>query len=54
MAGSRPFAEKPPRYLRALLYEYRFTDPATRRETGDWWRREPKGILCPPVSLNNG
>ena len=49
-----PFAEKPPRYLRALLYEYRFTDPATRRETGDWWRREPKGILCPPVSLNNG
>ena len=29
-----------PRLIRARLYEYHFTDPATRRATGDWWRRE--------------
>src|SRR6185369_16625108 len=38
-----PFPDKPPRYVRALLYQYRFTDPAARRETGHWWRREQKG-----------
>jgi hypothetical protein len=46
-----PFPDKPPRYVRAVLYDYHFTDAKTRRETGQWWRREPKGLYCPPVSL---
>jgi hypothetical protein len=46
-----PFPEKPPRYLRAVLYEYHFTDIATRHATGDWWRRERKGLYCPEMSL---
>ena len=46
-----PFPEKPPRYLRAVLYEYHFTDFATRQATGDWWRRERKGLYCPEMSL---
>jgi hypothetical protein len=46
-----PFPEKPPRYLRAVLYEYHFTDFATRQTTGDWWRRERKGLYCPELSL---
>jgi lipase maturation factor 1 len=44
-----PFPDKPPRYVRAVLYDYHFTDPATRRATGAWWRRELKGLYCPPV-----
>ena len=44
-----PFGGKPPRYLRAVLYEYRFTDWATRRRTGAWWRREYKGDYLPVV-----
>lgn len=46
-----PFPDQPPRYVRAVLYEYRFTDLATRRQTGAWWRRERKGLYCPEISL---
>ncbi len=46
---TNPFPEAPPRYVRARLYEYKFTDRATAR--GDWWRREFKGEYCPAISL---
>ena len=46
-----PFPEAPPRYIRAVQYEYHFTDPDTLRRTGDWWRREPVGIYLPTLSL---
>jgi predicted DCC family thiol-disulfide oxidoreductase YuxK len=45
-----PFPDRPPRQVRALLYEYRFTDLATRRATGAWWRRELKGLYCPVLT----
>jgi hypothetical protein len=48
-----PFPQHPPRYIRAVVYEYRFTDFATRRRTGAWWRREEKGLYLPPLSLSN-
>jgi hypothetical protein len=35
-----PFPEKPPRFLRTRLYDYHFTDWATKRKQGTWWRRE--------------
>lgn len=35
-----PFPDVPPRYIRVVLYEYRFTDMDERGETGDWWQRE--------------
>jgi predicted DCC family thiol-disulfide oxidoreductase YuxK len=47
-----PFPNAPPRYLRAVVCEYHFTDLATRRATGEWWRREWKGIYLPPISIN--
>ncbi len=34
-----PFPDGPPRFVRSALYEYRFTDAATRRATGHWWER---------------
>jgi hypothetical protein len=27
------------------VYRYRFTDAATRRETGAWWSRDLEGFL---------
>ncbi len=49
---NNPFPDHPPRYVRAMLYEYHFTDPATLSSTGAWWRREPIGVYVPPVRLN--
>jgi hypothetical protein len=48
---TNPFPAAPPRSVRAVLYEYHFTDYATRAKTGEWWRREVKGMYCPPVSF---
>lgn len=54
LLGTNPFPRAPPRYLRAVVYEYHFTDAATRRATGAWWRREWKGLYCPVLMLTNG
>jgi lipase maturation factor 1 len=48
-----PFPNASPRYLRAMFYRYRFTTPAERKNTGNWWRREPRGEYVPAVSLSN-
>ena len=52
MAGN-PFPDKPPRFVRALRYEYRFTTAAERKETGAWWKRELRGEYFPVVSLDD-
>ncbi len=41
---------KPPRYIRAEFYDYRFTNFAERRATGAWWKRELVGEYLPPIS----
>jgi uncharacterized membrane protein YphA (DoxX/SURF4 family) len=46
---TNPFPHAPPRYVRASLYDYHFTDG--RSEDAAWWRREPRGMYFPPVSL---
>jgi hypothetical protein len=46
-----PFDGQPPRFVRALLYLYRFTTPSEHRQTGAWWHRELVGDYVPPVSL---
>jgi hypothetical protein len=48
-----PFPGKPPLYVRAVLYEYHFTDAAEKHATGAWWKREAKGLYCPVLSLKN-
>jgi predicted DCC family thiol-disulfide oxidoreductase YuxK len=52
LLAHNPFPEQPPIALRAWLYRYRFSDPATRRKTGQWWTREKRGLYCPVLSLN--
>ena len=42
-----PFADSPPREVRAVIYQYWFTDMKTKRETGNWWRRELLGDYAP-------
>ena len=42
-----PFPEDPPRYLRVNAYRYRFTSPAQRSETGNWWQRTALGPFTP-------
>ena len=46
-----PFPDRPPRFVRARLYLYRFTTPAERRESGAWWHRTFVREYLPPVAL---
>jgi predicted DCC family thiol-disulfide oxidoreductase YuxK len=46
-----PFGGKPPRQIRAVVYEYHFTTFEEKRRTGNWWKREEKGMYFPPVGL---
>ena len=48
---TNPFPNAPPRYIRAMVYDYHFTNFTTRRETGAWWRRQLIGPYCPTLSL---
>jgi lipase maturation factor 1 len=46
-----PFPDRPPQYIRATLYEYRFSNREERRKTGQWWEREVRGPYLPPIAL---
>ena len=46
-----PFPDQPPRYVRALLYEYHFTTPEEKKRTGAWWTRTLTGNYFPAVSM---
>jgi lipase maturation factor 1 len=48
-----PFPNTPPRYIHAVVCDYRFTDFATRRKTGAWWHREDQGEYLPAFSLGD-
>jgi hypothetical protein len=48
-----PFPEAPPRFVRATLYRYRFTNSEERRQTGAWWKRQELGEYLPGVSLED-
>ena len=49
LMGSNPFPERPPQFIRAELYEYRFTDSI--KKEGAWWRRRRVETYLRPVSL---
>jgi len=46
-----PFGGKPPALVRTVLWQYWFTDEATKRATGAWWTRTLIGPYTGPVSL---
>jgi len=49
--ATNPFPAAPPRFLRASVYDYRFSTWAERRASGDWWQRTPVGEYAPVMSL---
>jgi len=51
LVKSNPFPHKPPRYVRCVLYDYRFTNRAERRDTGAYWKAERRGVYCPILEL---
>lgn len=54
LLGPNPFPRAPPRYLRAVVYGYHFTGATERRATGAWWTRQPLGLYCPVLTLEDG
>jgi len=52
--ASNPFPDGPPRYVRARVMRYHFTDLETKKQTGDWWRADGPRSFAPVLSLNRG
>jgi len=48
---NNPFPQIPPRYVRAVLWQYWFTSMDEKRRTGNWWRREYLGLYAPELTL---
>jgi hypothetical protein len=46
---SNPFPAQPPKHVRAILWQYWFTDIATKRQSGRWWRRQLLGPYAPTL-----
>ena len=50
---SNPFADRPPKFVRASMYLYKFTSPEERKRTGQWWKREYVAKYFPQISLED-
>jgi lipase maturation factor 1 len=48
---SNPFPQSPPRFVRAVLWQYWFTSKDEKRRTGNWWRRQLLGLYAPEITL---
>jgi predicted DCC family thiol-disulfide oxidoreductase YuxK len=46
-----PFSGRTPKYVRALAFDYRFSDIPVKVTTNMWWLRQPKGMYFPTSSL---
>ncbi len=44
-----PFGGKPPKMIRAVLWQYWFTSMKEKRKTGNWWRRQLLGLYAPVI-----
>lgn len=49
--ADNPFPDQPPRYIRAVLYRYRFAKPDNTQ--GHIWTRERLNLWISPMSVNN-
>ena len=52
LLSRNPFPGKPPRYIRAMFYRYRFTTVDERHQIGAWWKREELREYLPALSLD--
>jgi hypothetical protein len=51
--AENPFPQEAPRQIRAVLWQYWFTSTAEKRATGNWWRREMKGLYAPTLERSS-
>jgi len=49
--ANNPFMDKPPKFIRAVLYRYQFVNPGNPQ--GGWWSRERKGLWMRPMNVND-
>jgi lipase maturation factor 1 len=49
--AGNPFPGKLPREVRAVVWQYWFTDLKVKREKGLWWRRNLLGLYAPTLEL---
>ncbi len=49
--AGNPFRDKPPRYIRAVLYRYSFAKPGN--PDGLWWNRKRVNVWLPAMSAND-
>lgn len=49
--AGNPFAQKPPRYVRAVLYRYSFAKPGQSHHR--WWNRERIGVWLPAMAAGD-
>ena len=54
LIDKNPFPDAPPKYIRAVVYLYHFTNYAEKYKKGTWWKREYQGLYCPVLSLKGG
>jgi hypothetical protein len=45
-----PFHNSPPKYVRAVLWQYWFTSMEEKRRSGNWWRRSLLGQYAPTLT----
>jgi hypothetical protein len=45
--AGNPFKNARPQKVRAVIWQYWFTDRATKRKDGTWWRRQLMGVYAP-------
>jgi lipase maturation factor 1 len=48
-----PFPDRPPKFIRTVLYEYIFSSKEEKNQHGWWWKREYRGLFTRSVSLED-
>lgn len=51
--ADNPFPSKPPKFIRAVIWQYWFTSMKEKHDTGNWWKRQLIGLYAPMVTLQS-
>ena len=55
LLAANPFRDAPPRYIRAVLWQYWFSTSEQKRTQGIWWTRQELGTYTPTLTrLDDG
>lgn len=51
--AGNPFAQRPPRQVRAVIWQYWFTTISEKHQSGRWWRRQYVGLYAPTIERSD-